>query len=71
MLAASLCVACVSIQAHSARIFGRKLTIFSIAVAAILLGSFAFLPILSLLIWLTTVAVVLIRRDGEANQTHS
>ncbi|HEY4347563.1 MAG TPA: hypothetical protein VGM80_08230 [Gaiellaceae bacterium] len=64
MLAAALCVACVSIQARGAAIFGRKLTIFSLVVAVVLLASFAFVPILALLAWLIVTAITLVRQ-GE------
>ena len=68
MLAASLCVACVSVQARSARIFGRKLMVFGLVVAVVLLASFAFIPILGLLIWLVAAAVTLMRGRTDAGQ---
>jgi hypothetical protein len=68
MLAAALCVASVSVQARHAAIFGRKLTIFSLAVAVLLLASFAFFPILALLAWLITTAITLLRQ-GEPQTT--
>jgi hypothetical protein len=63
MLAAALCVACVSVQARQAAIFGRKLTIFSLAAALLLLASFAFFPILALLAWLVAAAITLLRQN--------
>ncbi len=70
MLAASVSVAAVSVQARSAGLFGQRLFRFSMLVAVLLLASFAFVPILGLLIWLVAVAVTLLRdspalrRDG-------
>jgi hypothetical protein len=59
MLAASLSVACLSLQARSAGLFGKRLTRFSLVVAVLLLGSVAFVPILALLAWLIVVTVAL------------
>jgi cytochrome c-type biogenesis protein CcmH/NrfG len=59
MLAASLSIACLSLQARSAGVFGKRLTRFSLVVAVLLLGSVAFVPILALLIWLIVVSVAL------------
>jgi hypothetical protein len=70
MLAASLSIACLSLQARSAGVFGRRLTQFSLVVAVLLLGSVAFVPILALLVWLIVVAVALTRSStvrGPAN----
>ncbi len=61
MLAASLSIACLSLQARSAGLFGTRLTRFSFFVAVLLLGSVAFVPILALLIWLVVVSVALTR----------
>jgi hypothetical protein len=70
MLAASLSVACLSLQARSAGLFGQRLTRFSLVVAVLLLGSVAFVPILALLAWLIVVTVALGRGStarGSAN----
>ncbi|HWY89260.1 MAG TPA: hypothetical protein VNY31_01175 [Solirubrobacteraceae bacterium] len=65
MLAASLSIACLSLQARSAGVFSPRLTKFSLVVAVLLLGSVAFVPILALLIWLIVVTVAL-RRSSTA-----
>ena len=70
MLAASLSIACLSLQARSAGVFSVRLTRFSLVVAVLLLGSVAFVPILALLIWLIVVTVALSRSStarGPAN----
>lgn len=61
MLAASLSIACLSLQARSAGVFGSRLTRFSLVVAVLLLGAVAFVPILALLVWLIVVTVALTR----------
>ena len=66
MLAAALSVACLSVQARSAGLFGRKLAVFGLVVAVLLLGALAFVPILALLIWLVVASITLMRsRAGE------
>lgn len=70
MLAASLSIACLSLQARSVGLFGSRLTRFSLVVAVLLLGSVAFVPILALLVWLIVVTVALRRSStvrGAAN----
>jgi hypothetical protein len=62
MLAAALSIACLSVQARAAGIFGARLARFSVAVALVLLASVAFVPIVALLIWLVAVTVTLTRR---------
>jgi len=62
MLAASLSIACLSVQARAAGLFGTRLARFSLAVAVVLLASVAFVPIVALLVWLITVTVTLARR---------
>ncbi len=61
MLAAALSIACVSVQARAAGIFGARLARFSLAVAVVLLASVAFIPIVALPIWLVAVTVTLKR----------
>lgn len=61
MLAAALSIACLSVQARAAGIFGARLGRFSLAVAVVLLASVVFLPIVALLIWLVAVTVTLNR----------
>ena len=62
MLAAALSIACHSVQARAAGIFGVRLARFSGAVAVVLLASVAFVPIVALLIWLVAVTVTLTAR---------
>ena len=62
MLAAALSVAGLSVQAYRAGLFGRRMQVFGIVVAVILIGSLEFLPVLALLLWLVVTSVVLIRR---------
>lgn len=71
MFAAALSVACVSIQARDAGIFGARLTRFSVAVAVVLLASVVFVPILALLVWLVTVTVTLTRRAPSSRAVES
>ena len=66
MLAAALSIAALSMQAHAAGIFGGRMRMFSLAVAVVLLASFAFIPIAALLIWLVAAAVSLARSQGPA-----
>ena len=61
MLAAALCVACLSAQARAAGIFGRKLTILGLVASVVLLASFLFIPIVALLVWLVAASIVLMR----------
>jgi hypothetical protein len=61
MLAAALSIACLSVQARAAGIFGARLARFSLAVAVVLLGSVAFLPVIALPIWLVAVTVSVTR----------
>jgi hypothetical protein len=68
MIATAISIACLSVQAHSAGIFGKRLMWFSLAVGVVLLASFAFLPIAALLVWLIVVAVSLLRRREVARQ---
>jgi hypothetical protein len=68
MLATALSVACLSVQGRHAGLFGRKMMIFGLIVAVILLASLAFIPIVALLIWLVVTAIVLIRRPTIAAQ---
>ena len=71
MLAAALSIACLSVQARAAGIFGARLARFSLAVAVVLLASVVFLPILALLIWLVAVTVTLTRAAPAASAVTS
>jgi hypothetical protein len=70
MFAASVSIASVSAQARSAGVFGVRMLRLSWAVAVVLLGSIAFVPILALLVWLVAVAVVLIQSDIPGEQAN-
>ncbi|HEY1479188.1 MAG TPA: hypothetical protein VGF46_04130 [Gaiellales bacterium] len=61
MLAVSLTLAILSIQAHAVGLFGTRMRWFTLAVAIILLGSFEFFPIAALLIWVIAAAIALPR----------
>ncbi|MEO9140350.1 MAG: hypothetical protein ABI345_14950 [Jatrophihabitans sp.] len=69
MLATALSVAILSVQGRHTGLFGRKMMIFGLIVAVILLASLAFIPIVALLVWLVVTAVVLIRRPAVAAQS--
>lgn len=62
MLATALSIACLSVQARAAGIFGARLARFSVVVAVVLLASVAFAPIAALLVWLVAVTVTDTRR---------
>jgi len=62
MLAAALSVACLSVQAHSAHLYGRRMMIFGLVVAVFLLGGIAFVPIIALLVWLLVASITLMRK---------
>ena len=66
MTATALSVAGMTVQAHAAGLFGGRLRILGVVVAVVLLASLAFLPIVTLLVWLVVVSVVLMRRPGTA-----
>jgi hypothetical protein len=68
MLATALSVAGLSVQGRRSGLFGRKMMIFGLVVAVILLASIAFIPIVALLAWLVVTAIVLIRRPLIATQ---
>ena len=69
MLAAALSVACLSVQARSAGVFGRKLTLLGLLVSVVLLGAVEFLPIAALLIWLVIASITLMRRRFVAGHS--
>lgn len=61
MLAMSGGLACLSMQARAAGLFGRRMQAFTLVVAALLLAAFVFLPIAGLLVWAVVVSVGLLR----------
>ena len=67
MLAAALTVACITAQSNGAGLIGRKMRIFGLVVAALLVLSVMFVPILFLLIWSVITAIRWIRTGP--NQT--
>jgi hypothetical protein len=65
MLAAALCVACLSVSGHAVGLFGRGMSIFGLVVAVVLLAALAFVPVFAFLIWMV-VAAVMVMRNGAA-----
>lgn len=61
MAATALCLAVLAGQARRAGVFGPWMAVFSWIVAAVLLLSFLFLPIVALMVWIV-VAIVSARR---------
>jgi hypothetical protein len=66
MMAASVSVATLSIQAYGAGILGRTLLVLSLIVAVGLIGSVFFFPMALLPIWALVMTVVLVRRGTAA-----
>jgi hypothetical protein len=71
MFAAALSIACLSMQARTAGIFGARLARFGLAVAVVLLASVAFVPIAALPIWLVAVTVALHRASPARSAVRS
>jgi hypothetical protein len=61
MAATALCIAVLAGQARRAGVFGPKMAVFTWIVAAVLLLSYLFLPIVALMAWIV-VAIVSARR---------
>jgi hypothetical protein len=59
---AAVAVATLSIQGHTARVFGARVRAAGIVTAFVLILSFFFIPIAVLLIWVLTATVMWIRR---------
>lgn len=67
MLALTLAIASLAVQARRAGAFGRRMTIFSTVIAVLTFAaSFQFLLVLAPLIWTVVVSVLLIRRPALA-----
>ena len=64
MAAVALCIAVLAGQARRAQVFGPKMAVFTWIVAAVLLLSFLFLPILALMLWIV-VCIVSARRTNS------
>lgn len=69
MLAAAVAVATLSLQGRRVALLGRRLQIFGFVVSVGLLASIEFLPIVLLVVWMVTVAVVQLRRPMGAALT--
>ena len=62
--AAAVAVATLSIQGHAAGVFGAKMRAAGISTALVLLFSILFMPILALLAWVLTAAILWIRHPA-------
>jgi len=71
MLAAGLSVAYLSVQARSVGLFGKKLMVFGLVVAVVLLGAVVIVPIVALLVWLIVVAIVLMQKMLRRHETRA
>ena len=69
MAATALCLAVLAYQARTAAVFGRKMAIFTWIVAAVLLLSFLFAPILALMAWIVA-CIINARRTSHAHTGH-
>jgi hypothetical protein len=61
MLAAALSIGTLAGHASAAGVIGNRWRYFSLIVAAVLLASLAFVPMIALLLWLIVTAIALIR----------
>ena len=64
MAATALCLTVLAYQARTTAVFGRKMAIFTWIVAAVLLLSFLFAPILALMAWIV-VCIINARRTSR------
>jgi hypothetical protein len=62
--AAAVAVATLSIQGHTAGVFGTKMRTAGLLTALVLLLSVLFAPILALLAWVLAAATILIRKPA-------
>lgn len=62
MAATALCITVLAVQARRAGLFGQRMAVFTWVVAAILLLSYLFVPIIALMVWIV-VAIVTARRQ--------
>jgi hypothetical protein len=62
MAAAALCITVLAVQARRAGLFGQRMAVFTWIVAAVLLLSFLFIPVLALMVWIV-VAIITARRQ--------
>jgi hypothetical protein len=61
MSMAAVSIAGMSVQARSVGLFGKRMLVFSLVIAVLLLGSLAFAPIAGLFVWIVAALVVLMR----------
>jgi hypothetical protein len=61
MAATALCITVLAVQARRAGLFGQRMAVFTWIVAAVLLLSYLFLPIVALMVWIV-VAIITARR---------
>lgn len=64
MAATALCITVLAVQARRAGLFGQRMAVFTWIVAAVLLLSYLFIPILVLMAWIV-VAIVVARRPTQ------
>jgi len=64
MAATALCITVLAVQARRAGLFGQRMAVFTWIVAAVLLLSYLFIPILALMAWIV-VAIVAARRAPQ------
>ena len=62
--AAAVAVATLSVQGHTAGVFGTKMRAAGIITAVALLFSMLFVPILALLAWILTASIMWIREPA-------
>lgn len=60
--AAAVAVATLSLQGHTAGVFGKRMRAAGVATAAVLILSLLFVPIFALIAWVLTATIVWIRR---------
>lgn len=62
--AAAVAVATLSVQGHTAGVFGKRMRAAGIAAALVLIVSILFIPIVALLAWVLVAAIMWIRRPA-------
>lgn len=64
MAATALCITVLAVQARRAGLFGQRMAVFTWIVAAVLLLSYLFIPILALMAWIVA-AIIAARRPPQ------
>jgi hypothetical protein len=64
MAATALCITVLAVQARRAGLFGQRMAVFTWIVAAVLLLSYLFIPILALMAWIV-VTIIAARRPSQ------